>query len=87
MLITSIRIKNIVLKFCVSFRGDLAYFDGLSEVILTAGLVVPKPGIFQDHIRFLLVLTTPVDIVILGVSFASMYRESVCVCVRVCVIF
>jgi len=54
-----------------SLSGDLAYFDGLSEVILTAGLVLPKPGIFQDHIKFLLVLTTPVDIVILGVSFAG----------------
>ena len=51
--------------------GDLAYFDGLTEVILTAGLVLPKPGIFQEHIRFLLVLTTPVDIVILGVSFTG----------------
>ncbi|XP_042202549.1 nuclear pore complex protein Nup155, partial [Callorhinchus milii] len=49
--------------------GDLAYFDGLSETILAVGLVRPKPDIFQPHIRFLLVLTTPVDIVILGVSF------------------
>ena len=82
--IYSIRISTGIL--CV-FRGDLAYFDGLSEVILTAGLVVPKPGIFQEHIRFLLVLTTPVDIVILGVSFASMYRDPMCVCVCVCVSF
>ena len=51
--------------------GDLAYFDGLTEIILTAGLVLPKPGIFQEHIQFLLVLTTPVDIVILGVSFTG----------------
>lgn len=51
--------------------GDLAYFDGLTEVILTAGLVLPKLGIFQEHIRFLLVLTTPVDIVILGVGFTG----------------
>lgn len=69
------------------FRGDLAYFDGLSEVILTAGLVVPKPGIFQEHIRFLLVLTTPVDIVILGVSFASMYNVCMYGCVLVCISF
>jgi len=52
-------------------------------VILTAGLVVPRPGIFQEHIRFLLVLSTPVDIVILGVSFASMYSACVHVCVCV----
>lgn len=33
--------------------------------------MLPKPGIFQDHIQFLLVLTTPVDIAILGVSFTG----------------
>lgn len=52
--------------------GDVAYFDGLSETILSVGLVKPKEGIFQPHIRYLLVLATPVDVVILGVSFASL---------------
>ncbi|KAM4809382.1 nuclear pore complex protein Nup155 [Rhinophrynus dorsalis] len=52
--------------------GDLAYYDGLSEAILSVGLVKPKPGIFQPHIRYLLVLATPVDIVILGLSFPSL---------------
>ena len=61
---------------------DLAYFDGLSEVILAAGLVVPKPGVFQSHIRYLLCLTTAVEIVVLGVSFTGV---CVCVCVCVCV--
>ncbi|XP_028403590.1 nuclear pore complex protein Nup155-like isoform X2 [Dendronephthya gigantea] len=51
--------------------SDLAYFDGLSETILSAGLVKPKPGIFQEHIKFLLCLTTPVDVVLLGVSFSE----------------
>ncbi|XP_048449406.1 nuclear pore complex protein Nup155-like, partial [Rhincodon typus] len=51
--------------------GDLAYFDGLSETILSVGLVKPRRGIFQPHIQQLLVLTTPVDIVILGVSFTN----------------
>ncbi|XP_041111016.1 nuclear pore complex protein Nup155-like [Polyodon spathula] len=49
--------------------GDVAYFDGLSETILSVGLVKPKEGIFQPHIQYLLVLATPVDIVILGLSF------------------
>ncbi|XP_018418829.1 PREDICTED: nuclear pore complex protein Nup155-like [Nanorana parkeri] len=52
--------------------GDVAYFDGLSETILAVGLVRPKEGIFQPHIRYLLVVATPVDIVILGLSFANM---------------
>ncbi|CAK8693168.1 unnamed protein product [Clavelina lepadiformis] len=50
---------------------DLAYFDGLSETILSVALVQPKQGIFRDHIKYLLVLTTPLDVVILGVSFAG----------------
>ena len=33
--------------FVPNFRSDLAYFDGLSETILCAGLVKPKPGVFQ----------------------------------------
>uniref|UniRef100_A0A2C9M6L4 Nucleoporin Nup133/Nup155-like N-terminal domain-containing protein n=1 Tax=Biomphalaria glabrata TaxID=6526 RepID=A0A2C9M6L4_BIOGL len=49
--------------------SDLAYFDGLGETILCAALLKPKPGIFQPHIQYLLCLTTPVDIVLLGVSF------------------
>lgn len=56
--------------------GDLAYFDGLSETILSVGLVKPKAGIFQPHIRYLLVLATPVDIVILGLSFAGLQAGS-----------
>ncbi|XP_072272710.1 nuclear pore complex protein Nup155 [Pyxicephalus adspersus] len=56
--------------------GDVAYFDGLSETILSVGLVRPKEGIFQPHIRYLLVVATPVDIVILGLSFASMQTGS-----------
>ena len=33
--------------------GDLAYYEGLAEVVLTVGLVAPKPGVFQPHIKFL----------------------------------
>uniref|UniRef100_A0A452GM48 Nuclear pore complex protein Nup155 n=1 Tax=Gopherus agassizii TaxID=38772 RepID=A0A452GM48_9SAUR len=56
--------------------GDLAYFDGLSETILAVGLVKPKTGIFQPHVRYLLVLATPVDIVILGLSYANLQAGS-----------
>ncbi|NWR45769.1 NU155 protein, partial [Regulus satrapa] len=51
--------------------GDLLYFDGLSETILAVGLVKPKAGIFQPHVRHLLVLATPVDIVILGLHCSN----------------
>ena len=58
---------------------DLAYFDGLNEVILSAGLVLPRTGVFQDHIQFLLCLATAVEIVILGVSFTG--KKYVCLCI------
>ncbi|XP_031414368.1 nuclear pore complex protein Nup155 [Clupea harengus] len=62
-------IDNDIFMWNYEDGGDVAYFDGLSETILSVGLVKPKPGIFQPHIHFLLVLATPVDVVILGLSF------------------
>uniref|UniRef100_A0A8C9DZ07 Nucleoporin 155 n=1 Tax=Phocoena sinus TaxID=42100 RepID=A0A8C9DZ07_PHOSS len=56
--------------------GDLAYFDGLNETILAVGLVKPKAGIFQPHVRHLLVLATPVDVVILGLSYTNLQTGS-----------
>uniref|UniRef100_A0A8C7S643 Nuclear pore complex protein Nup155 n=1 Tax=Oncorhynchus mykiss TaxID=8022 RepID=A0A8C7S643_ONCMY len=62
-------IDNDIFMWNYEDGGDVAYFDGLSETILSVGLVKPKAGIFQPHIHFLLVLATPVDVVILGLSF------------------
>lgn len=50
---------------------DLAYFDGINETILCVGLVKPKPGVFHAFIKYLLVLTTAVDIIVLGVTFTA----------------
>ncbi|GJQ73093.1 Nup154 [Trypoxylus dichotomus] len=49
--------------------GDVAYFDGLNDTIISVGLILPKPGVFHTFIKHLLVLTTAVDIVVLGVTF------------------
>lgn len=62
-------IDNDIFMWNYEDGGDVAYFDGLSETILSVGLVKPKAGIFQPHIHFLLVLATPVDVMILGLSF------------------
>ena len=35
------------------------------------GLITPKPGVFQPHIKFLLVVCTASEIVVLGVTFES----------------
>lgn len=51
--------------------GDVAYFDGLSDRILSVGLVTPRRGIFQAFISHLLVLTTSLEITVLGVILAA----------------
>jgi len=56
--------------FCSS---DLAFYDGLSEAILSAGIAKPKPNVFQPQIEYLLVLATTVEIVLLGVTFSGKF--------------
>lgn len=53
------------------FSSDVAYFDGVTEIIITVGLVKPKPGVFQDFVHYLLILITPSNIVVLGVTFSQ----------------
>ena len=54
---------------------DLAYYDGLADTILSVGLVKPKKDIFRQQIKYLLCLTTPVEIVLLGVLFTLTENE------------
>lgn len=51
--------------------SDLAYFDGLHDTILAVGLIKPKAGVFKPYIQHLLCLTTPTEMVLLGVTFAQ----------------
>ena len=51
--------------------SDLSYFDGLSDTILSVALLRPKKDIFQAHIKYLLCLTTAVEIILLGVGFGG----------------
>jgi nuclear pore complex protein Nup155 len=55
--------------------SDLAVFDGLGDTILSVAMLTPKKGIFQPHIKFLLCLTTAVEIILLGVSFSKLDGE------------
>ncbi|RZF37133.1 hypothetical protein LSTR_LSTR015323 [Laodelphax striatellus] len=49
--------------------SDVTYYDGLSSTIVSVGLVKPKPGVFMDCVKRLLVITTAVDITIIGITF------------------
>ncbi|CAG9806092.1 unnamed protein product [Chironomus riparius] len=50
---------------------DVAYFDGLNHLIVSVGLIKPKPNVFINDVKYLLVLTTPIEIVVLGVTFGD----------------
>lgn len=50
---------------------DVAYFDGLNHLIISVGLVKPKPDVFIADIKYLLVITTTIEIVVLGVIFGD----------------
>ncbi|EDW28316.1 GL19137 [Drosophila persimilis] len=55
---------------------DVAYYDGLSHLIVSVGLVKPKPDVFVKDVMYLLVLTTPIEVIVLGVTFGeNSYNE------------
>ena len=57
--------------WCYEQGTDVAYYDGISEMIIGVGLVKPKPGVFKSFIKYLLVLTTTMEIIVLGVTFSK----------------
>ncbi|KAH8413233.1 hypothetical protein KR009_009074 [Drosophila setifemur] len=55
---------------------DVAFYDGLSHLIVSVGLVKPREGVFVQDVKNLLVLTTPIEVIVLGVTFGeSSYHE------------
>ncbi|XP_017059277.1 nuclear pore complex protein Nup154 [Drosophila ficusphila] len=50
---------------------DVAYYDGLSHLIVSVGLVKPKAGVFVQDVKYLLLLTTPIEVIVLGVTFGE----------------
>jgi nuclear pore complex protein Nup155 len=50
---------------------DVAYYDGLNQLIVSVELVKPKPNVFINDVKYLLILTTAIEIVVLGVTFGD----------------
>ena len=44
-------------------------YDKLNETILSVSLSAPKPGVFLDSVKYVLVLATAVEVVLLAVSW------------------
>ncbi|XP_071451396.1 nuclear pore complex protein Nup154 [Hetaerina americana] len=49
--------------------NDVAYFKGITETIVSVGLSHTKPGIWPENVSRILILTTAVEIVLLGMVF------------------
>jgi nuclear pore complex protein Nup155 len=52
-------------------ENALNTFDDQEQIIVTVGLVKPLPGVFLDEIEYILVVTTPLEIILLGMAFTG----------------
>lgn len=57
--------------------GELALntFDDQEQIIVSVGLVKPKPKVFLEQIEYLLVVTTPLEVILLGVAFRDAFKS------------
>lgn len=49
--------------------SDFYVYDELSQIIISVALLRPKPGVFVSSIQYILVLSTPVEILMFAVKF------------------
>lgn len=57
--------------FRTILRSSFSTFEELSDVIVGVALVKPRPGVFVDSISHILVLTTPSEVTLVGLGYAS----------------
>ncbi|KAJ2489918.1 hypothetical protein IWW37_003612, partial [Coemansia sp. RSA 2050] len=50
-------------------ESDFYSFDDQEQIIVSVALVKPKPGVFVDAIRHVLVVATPLEVFLLGVGY------------------
>lgn len=54
---------------------DYFEFEETDQIIIGVGLVKPKPGIFVDSVENLIILSTPTELIILGLKFDKNTRK------------
>jgi hypothetical protein len=52
----------------ISNPDNCDVYDGLTEVIVSVSLSAPRPGVFQDAVKYLLVVASPVEVVLLAIT-------------------
>ncbi|RKP01615.1 hypothetical protein CXG81DRAFT_11769, partial [Caulochytrium protostelioides] len=58
---------------------NLVTYDGQKQIIISVALVKPVAGVFLPQIEFLLVVTTPIEIILLGVTFEGPERRELAI--------
>lgn len=66
-----ITIDNILYIWDYLNPSNFLQYDGLSEVIVSVVLAIPKPGIFTELVKYVLVVATPVEVVILAITWVD----------------
>jgi len=66
-----ITIDNQLFLWNYEDESDFSVYDGLDQIIVSVALVSPKEDIFVEDIKYLLVISTPVEIVLLAVCFEN----------------
>ena len=48
--------------------ADCLVYDGITEVIVSVALTAPRPGVFLDSVKYLLVVASPLEVVLLAIT-------------------
>lgn len=57
--------------FFIAGRNDYYEYSDQDQIIVRVELVKPKPDVFGDHIKHVLVVSTPLQVILLAVSTAQ----------------
>jgi hypothetical protein len=63
--------KMFLWKFTESSIEICDIYDELKEIIVTVALSVPKPGVFKDSVKYVLVIATAIEIILLAITCDS----------------
>ena len=66
-----ITIDNKIIFWNYQSPNDVDRYDGLNEIIVSVALSAPKPGVFLDSVKYLLIISTTVEVVIMAISWSA----------------
>ncbi|KAI8368163.1 Non-repetitive/WGA-negative nucleoporin C-terminal-domain-containing protein [Radiomyces spectabilis] len=57
---------------------DIYTYEDQDQIICSVGLVKPKPDVFGSHINYVLVVTTPLQVIVLAMSYTAAREGEPC---------